>query len=267
VPYTLNHRVRIYWEEEGQGEPLLMIMGLGFPLAMWGDLRPFMARRFRTIVFDNRGVGKSDAPLPPYSIAKMAQDAICVLEAAQAPRANILGLSMGGMIAQEVVLSAPHRVHKLILGCTNCGGRRSVHAAPEVHHALLPRFFVPREKRIAAVLPFIYDEHTPRNRVEADVEILRRCATPVLGFIAQLLAIIAWQSYDRLSHITAPTLVIHGETDRLVPPGNAKILADRIPNAKLVMLPHASHIFPTDQPERTREELLAFLTGASSAQI
>jgi pimeloyl-ACP methyl ester carboxylesterase len=74
VPYTLNNRVRIYWEEEGQGEPLLMIMGLGFPLAMWGDLRPFMARCFRTIVYDNRGVGKSDAPLPPYSIAKMAQE-------------------------------------------------------------------------------------------------------------------------------------------------------------------------------------------------
>jgi len=83
-----------------------------------------------------------------------------------------------------------------------------------------------------------------------------------LGFIAQLLAIISWQSYDRLPQITAPTLIIHGENDRLVPAVNAKILADRIPNAKLVILPHASHIFPTDQPERTREELLAFLTGA-----
>jgi 3-oxoadipate enol-lactonase len=136
-----------------------------------------------------------------------------------------------------------------------------VRAAPEVRRALLPRFFVPREKRIAAVLPFIYDEHTPRNQVEADVQLLRRNATPVWGFIAQLLAIISWQSYDRLPQITAPTLVIHGENDLLVPPGNAKILADRIPNAKLVILPHASHIFPTDQPERTREELLAFLTG------
>jgi len=242
-----------------------MIMGLGFPLAMWGELRTFMAQRFRAIVYDNRGVGKSDAPLPPYSIAQMAKDAACVLDAVGVPRAHILGLSMGGMIAQELVLSAPHRVQKLILGCTNCGGRRSVRPAPEVRHALLPRFFVPRDKRIAAVLPFIYDEHTPQYRVEADVQLLRRNPTPLLGFLAQLLAIISWQSYDRLPQITAPTLVIHGENDRLVPPENAKILADRIPNAKLVILPHASHIFPTDQPERTREELLAFLTGSSLA--
>ncbi len=240
-----------------------MIMGLGFPLAMWGDLRPFMARHFRTIVYGNRGVGKSDVPLPPYSMAKMAQDALCVLDAAEAPRAGILGLSMGGMIAQEVALRAPDRVHKLILGCTDCGGQKCVRAAPEVRHALFPRAFVAREKRIAALLPFIYDQQTPRNRIDADVERLRRNPTPVLGFIAQLLAIIAWHSFERLPQITVPTLVIHGENDRLIPPANATILADRIPGAKLVMLPHASHIFPTDQPERTREELLAFLTGSS----
>ena len=263
MPFTFNNRTRIYWEQEGQGEPLLMIMGLGFPLAMWGELRPVMARHFRTIVYDNRGVGKSDVPLPPYSIAKMAQDALCVLDVAEAPRANILGLSMGGMIAQEVALRAPNRVHKLILGCTDCGGQKCVRAAPEVRHALFPRAFVPREKRIAALLPFIYDQQTPRSRIDADVEILRRNPTPVLGFIAQLLAIIAWQSYERLPQITVPTLAIHGENDRLVPPANAPILAGRIPNAKLVILQHASHIFPTDQPERTREELLAFLTESS----
>jgi pimeloyl-ACP methyl ester carboxylesterase len=239
-----------------------MIMGLGFPLAMWRDLRPCMARRFRTIVYDNRGVGKSSVPLPPYSMAAMARDAVCVLDAAEVASAHIFGVSMGGMIAQEVALSFPNRVRKLVLGCTNCGGRRAVRAAREVRKALAPRLFVPREQRIAAVLPFIYDPHTPRDRIEQDLEVLGRNPTRRLGFIAQLLGIMSWQAYDRLPRITAPTLVIHGETDRLVPVENARILADRIPGAKLVILPQASHIFPTDQPERSRQELLDFLAAA-----
>src|SRR6266567_9205453 len=146
MPYALNHRVRVYWEEEGQGYPLLMIMGLGFSLDMWRELRPFMARHFRTIVYDNRGVGKSDVPLRLFSIAAMARDAVCVLDAAGILRAHVLGISMGGMIAQELALSAPDRVDKLILGCTNCGGRKAVRAAPEVQRALFPRPFAPKKE-------------------------------------------------------------------------------------------------------------------------
>jgi pimeloyl-ACP methyl ester carboxylesterase len=264
VPYAFNNQVRIYWEEEGHGEPLLMVMGLGFPLAMWRDLRSFMAQYFRTIVYDNRGVGKSDILLGPFSILTMARDATCVLDAAAIPSAHILGLSMGGMIAQELALSFPDRVRRLVLGCTTCGGRHAVHAGSEVRRALLPLLFAPRQKRIAALLPFIYDEHTPHGRVEQDLEVLRRNPTPRLGVLEQMLAIVSWQSYDRLPRIVARTLVIHGATDRLVPPGNARILADRIHYAKLVILPRASHIFPTDQPELSRQELLKFLTGTNA---
>jgi len=260
VPYAINGRVRIYWEEEGQGDPLLMIMGLGFSLAMWRELRACMAQHFRTIVYDNRGVGRSDVLLWPYSIATMARDAVSVLNAAGAPSAHVLGFSMGGMIAQELALSSPNRVRGLVLGCTSCGGRRSVHAEPEVRRALFPRPFAPREKIIAGLLPFIYDDQTARDRIEQDLQILRRNPTPRFGFLEQLLAILSWQSYDRLPRITAPTLVIHGANDRLIPPANARILAERIPGAKLVVLPCASHIFPTDQPERSRQELLNFLT-------
>ena len=265
MPYALNHRVRIYWEEEGRGDPLLMIMGLGFSLAMWQDLRSSMARHFRTIVFDNRGVGHSDVVLPPFSIAAMANDAIHVLDSAGVSSAHVLGFSMGGMIAQEVALRFPNRVRRLVLGCTNCGGRKAVHADPEVRHALLPRPFAPRERIIAGLLPFIYDDQTPRDRIERDVQVLRRNPTPRLGFVEQLLAILSWQSYDRLPQISAPTLVIHGMNDRLIPPGNATILADRIPGAKLVMIPHAGHIFPTDQPERSYMEILSFLLNYGNA--
>lgn len=262
MPYTRSGRVRIYWEEEGRGDPLLMIMGLGFSLAMWQSLRPVMARRFRCIVYDNRGVGKSQLPLRPFTIAAMAQDAAAVLDAAGAEAAHVLGLSMGGMIAQEFALAHPARVRKLVLGCTHCGGPQSVRADPEVYRALSPLTFVSRERRISAIVPFIYDASTPRDRIERDLAVVRQHPPHILGYLAQLGAIVAWRSYERLPRITQPTLIIHGENDRLIPAANAHVLASRLPNRKLVLLARASHIFPTDQPEQTQEALTEFLSGA-----
>ena len=119
------------------------------------------------------------------------------------------------------------------------------------------------EEAIRAMIPFIYDEATPRERIEEDLEIRRRTLASVEGYTAQVQAIIAWQSYSRLSQITAPTLVIHGESDKLVPPENGKLIAEMIPGAKLVMLPKASHIFVTDQPEASIEAVLSFLNNDS----
>ena len=131
MPYAFNNGVRLYWEHEGEGDPLLMIMGLGFPLAMWRDLRSCMARQFRTIVFDNRGVGKSDVWLRPFSIPAMARDAICVMDAAGVRSAHVLGLSMGGMIAQELALLFPNRVQRLVLGCKACKRNSCVREASQ----------------------------------------------------------------------------------------------------------------------------------------
>jgi 3-oxoadipate enol-lactonase len=259
MPYTRSGRVRIYWEEEGQGDPLLMIMGLGFSLAMWQNLRPVMARHFRCILYDNRGVGNSHIPLRPFSMAAMAIDAGAVLDAAGVDSAHLIGMSMGGMIGQEFTLMHPGRVRKLVLGCTHCGGPHSVRADPEVYRALSPFTFVSRERRIAAIVPFIYDASTPRDRIERDLVVVRRQRPHILGYLGQLAAVVAWRSYERLPLIQHSTLVIHGESDRLIPVANAQVLASRIPNSKLVILPAASHIFPTDQPERTRDALCQFL--------
>lgn len=267
MPYATNNGVRIYWEEEGSGPPLMMIMGLGFSMAMWRDLRPILAQDFRVILCDNRGVGKSDSPLLPVnSIELMAQDAACVLDAAGVQRAHLIGMSMGGMIAQELALRRPERVNKLILGCTNCGDPHSVRASPEVLRALGPLSFISRRRRLEAVIPFIYDSGTPRERVDADMAVVRRHPPRLPGYLAQLFAIVRWSSWKRLPQIRSSTLVIHGETDRLVPPQNGRILAERIPGAKLVMIPQASHIFPTDQPERTIFELSSFLMTPAAAE-
>jgi len=259
MPETTASGTKIYWEEAGSGDPLLLIMGLGYTHQMWHRSLPVMAERYRTIVFDNRGVGKSDVPSGPYTIAQMAGDAAAVLDAAGVKRTRVFGISMGGMIAQEFALAYPDRVESLVLGCTACGGRGAVPAAENVLQVLKARATMTPEEGAAAMVPYIYDSSTPRERIEEDLAIRRRTFATADGYMAQLQAILAWTSLDRLAGIHAPTLIIHGETDELVPPVNAAILASHIPGSRLVMLPNASHIFITDQPAASHREILAFL--------
>jgi len=157
VPYTTSNGTRLFWDESGQGDPLLLIMGLGYTHEMWFRSRPLLSQRYRTITFDNRGVGNSDIPTGPYSIAQMAADAAAVLDAAQVDRAHIFGISMGGMIAQEFAIAYPARVRSLILGCTACGGRNAIPASEQVLRIRLARATMTPEEGIRAMVPFIYD--------------------------------------------------------------------------------------------------------------
>lgn len=258
MPFTENRGARIYWEEQGQGAPILLIMGLGWASALWHRTRPILAARYRTVVLDNRGVGLSDTPPGPYSMSLMAADAAAVLDAAGIQCAHIIGVSMGGMIAQEFALQYPERAHSLILGCTAAGGPHAVLANPEVLQALLLRGLSPDEFA-ESVNPFIYDSSTPRERIEEDMALRRKWYPTAQGYMGQLLAIQVWEAYSRLAQIAAPTLVVHGETDRLIPPANGRLIAQRIPRARLAMIPNASHIFTTDQPDAAHRELLGFL--------
>src|ERR1700751_416956 len=157
MAFVENQGARIYWDEQGQGEPVLLIMGLGYPSAMWYRTRPALAARYRTIAMDNRGVGRSDTPPGPYSIRLMAWDAAAVLNAAGIERAHVFGVSMGGMIAQEFVLQYPRRVLSLILGCTAAGGPTAVRAEPEAIQMLMRREKISPEQAAEAAVPFIYD--------------------------------------------------------------------------------------------------------------
>lgn len=254
-----NEGARIYWDEEGSGEPILLIMGLGVTSHMWHRTRPVLAGRFWTLALDNRGVGRSDVPCGPYPISLMAADAAAVLDAAGVESAHVFGVSMGGMIAQELALQYPKRVRSLILGCTSAGGPTAVRAEQEARQMLMARGAMTTEQALEAPLPFIYDSATSRQRIAEDVAIRRRWFPRSEAYNAQLDGILAWESYSRLAEIHVPTLVIHGESDRLIPPGNAKLIAARVPGAKLVMIPRASHIFATDQPDLAHEAILSFL--------
>jgi len=263
MPFVDNQGTKIYWDELGTGVPVLLIMGLGYPSSMWHRTRPALSASYRTIAFDNRGVGQSDVPSGPYSIAGMASDAAAVLDASGIRTAHVFGVSMGGMIAQEFALQYPSRVQSLILGCTAPGGPNAQRAEPAALEMLRAASQMTRQQAAEAAIPFIYDAATPRHLIDEDIAQRLPWLPNQAGYLAQLQAILAWESFSRLPRITAPTLVIHGKNDRLVPPGNGEMIAARIPSAQLVLLERAGHLFLTDQTQAAHKKILAFLSSST----
>jgi pimeloyl-ACP methyl ester carboxylesterase len=224
-----------------------------------------LAQTYRTIAFDNRGVGRSEVPPGPYPIAVMASDAAAVLDASGVESAHVYGVSMGGMIAQEFALQYPDRVRSLILGCTAPGGPHAVRAEAEVIAFLIQRQ-ANKEEAVEASVPFIYDPHTPRELIDEDIVMRKNWLPRQEAYIAQLQGILAWEGYSRLDQVKVPTLVIHGETDRLIPCANSKLIAERIAGAELLLLPSAAHIYTTDQRELAQEAILKFLASQTKTQ-
>lgn len=261
MPYAVNKGVRLYWEEHGKGDPILLIMGLSFTLDMWFRLAPVLARDYRVILFDNRGVGRSDVPRGPYSIGVMAEDAMAVLTAAgvQEP-VCVLGASMGGMIAQEIALRYPDRFRALLLACTACG---------PLFRASLPNFKrspgfwnwyrLKGEAREQALVRMLYSDLTPPERIEEDLRV-RAVRQPGIGaVINQLAGIVSWSSYRRLPQLNLPALVAHGDQDHILPAANGVMIARRIPNAEFVLLPDCGHMIMTDQPLVSLQVIERFL--------
>ena len=265
MPYALNQGVRIYWEEHGAGQPILMIMGLSFTIEMWHRLIPELARHYRLIMFDNRGMGRSDVPKGRFSIGQMANDAVAVMDAAGVSAAHVLGASMGGMIAQELALRFPNRVCSLMLGCTSHGGLIS--RWPSFHHRPRKAAFSGSDRiaRERSLNDLLYAETTMRELIEEDLMIRSKCCWTQEGFLKQFGAILLWSSYLRLPRIRVPTLVVHGAEDRLIPPGNGRTVARRIPGARFKVIPNAGHVMMTDQPERCLAEIMNFLKEQEGA--
>ncbi|MFZ0592064.1 MAG: alpha/beta fold hydrolase, partial [Bryobacteraceae bacterium] len=262
MPYAIHNGVRLYWEERGSGPPLLLIMGLSFTLEMWHRVTPEFAKDYRVILLDNRGVGRSD--IPPggrYTIGAMAEDALAVLDAAGVNEpALVLGASMGGMIAQELTLRHPERVQALVLGCTACGPLfRAAWPKLEWSPGLWQWITSRGELRERALVRLLYANTTPLDRIEEDIAIRAACQPPVHAVLRQLAGILSWSSYSRLPQIKAPTLVVHGEQDHVLPPANGRMVASRISNSEFILLPNAGHILTTDQPELSLQIVGRFL--------
>ena len=261
--------IEMYYEVHGptvlpedQADSLLLIMGLGANTTSWEMQIPAFSREYRTVAFDNRGSGRSDKPQSPYTIPQMADDAAALLDHLGISSAHVFGMSMGGMIAQEMALRHPQRVGALVLGGTMAGGPNAVMAGPQLIQQWASTALLPLEQAIENGLRFLYSEefiarnHERLVRRALDLAYLQ---PPLDAVQRQVMAVLQFNTFQRLADVTAPTLVISGTADQIVPPENSRILAERIPGAQLIELEGAGHGFLAEKAEETNSTVLAFL--------
>jgi pimeloyl-ACP methyl ester carboxylesterase len=188
----------------------------------------------------------------------MAADCLAVLDEAGVQQAHVVGISMGGLMAQELALTVPERVRSLCLLATHPGIAHAV-LNPDAMEMLQKRATMTPAEAAEASIPFNYGPSTARERIEQDWAVRFPLAATNDGYLAQAMGTAQWSGYDRIPAITTPTLVVHGEIDRLVPLRNGQILADRIPGAELVVVPGANHVLTTDEDEQVNKILLDWL--------
>ncbi len=251
---------RIWWSSVGEGEPVILVMGLGYPSDMWFRTTRVLAKHYRVLLLDNRGSGRTgDVPGAPYSVETMADDVAAVLDAANESSAHVIGASMGGLVAQELAITMADRVRTLVLACTHPGVTHAVWD-PQALEFLTARASLTPQEAAEASIPFNYADRTPRERIEEDWAVRLPLACTPTGYLAQAQGTASWSGLERLPSVRVPTLVLHGEDDRLVPAENGRRIAANVPGAELVLIPEANHLFFTDQPERTHKALLDWLS-------
>jgi 3-oxoadipate enol-lactonase len=253
--------VELDCERSGAGPPLLLIMGMSGTALHWGE--PFLAplrEHFETIVYDHRGVGRSTRIEGGLSIAEMAEDAAGLLAALEIDSAHVLGISMGGMIAQELALAHPERVRTLALGCTYCGGEGSSLASVEVGRRL-SEAMRSGDRGLAVRAGW---EINVSSAVAADeaafasfLAIAEQRAVAVPVIMAQAMAAATHDTQARLPELTMPTLVIHGTEDQMLPVDNGRLIASLIPDSRLEILEGVGHLFFWERPERSAELMRA----------
>jgi len=256
VPSVGAEGAEIYYETAGDGDPLLLIMGLGADSRGWTMQMHAFAERYRVLSFDNRGVGKSSVPLPPYTTGQMARDALAVLDAEEIERAHVLGVSLGGTIAQELVLEAPDRVRSLALGSTWAGPSAWRSRLRRMQLGILETHGV--EALVRARSLFIFSPPMFEKAAQIMDLIEKTMAeTPLEGYLHQLDAAEAHDARARLGEVRTPTLVLTGKRDILVPPELSIEVASLIPGAELVTL-ETAHAIQLEESALFNETVLAF---------
>jgi 3-oxoadipate enol-lactonase len=265
MPRANVNGIELYYEESGRGEPLLLIQGFGGRHGWFCQVRAF-SKRYRVIIFDNRGIGKTSESGEPYTIRTMASDTVGLMDRLGLETAHILGVSLGGMVAQEVAINYPERVDKLVLASTTAeGGFRA--AALKMLEAIglreglngvdLGSLDYDSFLQVMTSLSF------NRRLYRLFVVLFSRVATKLgggRGHARQVAAIMGHNTLDRLHLVQAPTLVITGTEDKVISPFSSDLIASRIPGARLVKVEGGSHTFRIEMSRRFNEEVLAFLS-------
>ena len=257
---------RLAYEELSPPAPegtVLLLCGIGAKRQGWYKQFPVLGRRFRTVMLDYRVVGDSDAATGPYGIADVADDVAGLADELGIERASPVGISMGGFIALELALRRPELVDKLILVVTSAGGPTHVSTSPEIMRLLMPGDEQHESgagaRRVCAAVaaPGFADRHP--EEIDAFVEIARHRPMSRDAYLRQLQACRGHDVSDRLGAIRAPTLVLHGDVDPLVPVENGRLLAERIPGARLVVYRDTGHIPEVERADAFNRDVIAFL--------
>ena len=293
IPYSGTAKVNgidIYYEIHGSGEPLLLIEGLGYSSWMWYKQIPVLSREYQVILFDNRGAGNTDKPDSEYTIEIMADDASGLLRTLGTGPVHVLGISLGGFIAQELALRHPDLVRSLVLVSTNSGSRsRLIANSPHFNGlmklwGILPGSFemsgkasaplradygLKREDRIRyglslAFTPEYYKSHS--DEIERIVRWRMESPQPGYAWARQFTAGTKFDSSGRAEEIKAPTLVLNGSQDRIVSPESAKELAEMIPGANYEEIEGTGHLLFIERAEEFNERVIEFLDGVDKGR-
>jgi len=258
---------RLAYEETGPPDPegtVLLLCGIGAKRQGWYKQLPVLGQRFRAIAIDYRDVGDSDPATEQYAIRDLADDIAGLAAALGIERASLVGISMGGFISLEMALARPGFVDRLILVVTSAGGATHVSTSPQIMQALMPGDDQVESgdgaHRVCSIVagPGFAERHP--EAIEEFVEIAQHQPMHVDGYLRQLTACRAHDVSDRLADIAAPTLVIHGDADPLVPIDNGRYLAANIPGARLIVYEGVGHIPEVECFEQFNDDLEAFLS-------
>ncbi len=259
--------IDIYYEEHGSGEPLLLIMGWGGNAATWNPQVEGLAKHFRVIAFDNRGVGRTSAPEGPYTTSQMACDVVGLLDGLGIPKAHVFGISMGGMVAQELAIEHPKRIDTLMLGCTTPGSGRAAGVA-QLRKDIATFRDADGNQDLEWLSEFLRRLWTEEALTKSTAELqdfvlsLIRFPPTSHGLRHQAEAVATHDAYDRLGQIPHRTLVMTGDEDSLIDPKNSEILAKRIPDAELVVFEGLRHAFHLERPALANDAIINFILQA-----
>lgn len=266
MPTIKANGINIEYEIHSSGEPLLLIGGLGYGRWMWHRMVPGLAANFRVVAFDNRGVGGTDKPKGPYTAELLADDTAALLAALEIEKAAVIGHSMGGFVAQALALNYPHLVSKLVLSATNFGGPNHIRITQEALLVLMDSRGDPVERLRRGIEVSTASCFSESHPDFIDEWVAYRAAHPVdpAAYEAQLavgLGLMSEQaSFEhKLHQLEAPTLILFGAEDKVVPPGNADLLAGALPNNMITILPGVGHFYPFEAPDAAVEAVTQFL--------
>lgn len=262
MPTATVRGAGLYYEEHGRGEPLVLVPGFGTGLWIWYRQVPAFAERFRTIVFDPRGVARSRAADAPFTMRDLAEDLAALLSALKVERAHVLGASFGGFVAQEFALAYPERTRSLVLCCTSYGGAGHVPPSPATLAAIASTKGLNTQERVRENLLLAF---SPRFVAEEPAEVERVIGlraendVPESAYLRQLQAAVAFDAAARVVEIGAPTLVVTGDADAIVPHANSLNLAAAIPGSTLRIIEGGSHAFFIEQADAFNRAVVEFV--------